>query len=74
MSDDIRVKNIPRKYINKTLVAEYYSIWDIVQLVGHGAVDFSLMPKDIQDRVYAELDRRHEVYEQKIKENKPLDD
>jgi len=62
MIEDIRIKNIPRNYINKTLVAEYYSIWDIVQLLGHGAVQVDKLPKDIQDRVYAELHRRGNLW------------
>jgi len=68
MSEDIHKENIPRELVNPGLVREKVSIWDIVQLLRHGAVDFSLMPKEIQDRVYAELDRRHKIYEQKIKE------
>ncbi len=72
MSEDIRKKDIPREFVNPTLIPEKVSIWDIVQLLGHGAVDFSLMPKEIQDRVYAELDRRHKIYEAKIKETNNL--
>ena len=68
MSDDIRKKDIPREFVNTGLIREKVSIWDIVQLARHGAVDFSLMPKEIKARVDAELDRRHKIYEQKIKE------
>ena len=62
MIEDIRKKNIPRDYINKTLAAEYYSIWDIVQLLGHGAVQVDKLPKEIQDKVYAELHRRGKMW------------
>jgi hypothetical protein len=49
-------------------MSEKVSIWGIVQLVKYGAVDFSLMPKEIKARVDAELDKRygsHEIYEAK---------
>jgi len=59
---DIKKEDIPREFVNPTLVREKVSIWDIVQLLGHGAVDFSLMPKDIKAKVDAELDRRHQIY------------
>ena len=63
MSDDIHKEDIPREFVNKTLARKKVSIWGIVQLVKYGAVDFSLMPKDIKAKVDVELDRRHQVYE-----------
>ena len=80
-NSSIRKKNIPREYINKTLVDEYYSIWDIVQLLGHGAVQVDKLPKEIQDRVYAELHRRGKLWRNTMSRskhssivNQPLDD
>lgn len=72
MSEDIYKEDIPREFVNPTLARKTISIWDIVQLVGHGAVDFSLMPTEIRDRVEAEMHRRNKVYEEKIKESKPI--
>jgi len=69
---DIRKKDIPREFVNTGLIREKVSIWDIVQLARHGAVDFSLMPKEIKDKVDVELDRRHQVYGKKIRGSKPL--
>ena len=60
--EDIRKEDIPREFVNPNLAREKISIWDIVQLIGHGAVDFSLMPKEIRDRVDAELDRRGKLW------------
>ena len=62
MNYDIRKEDIPREFVNPTLAREKVSIWDIVQLLGHGAVDFSLMPKEIQSRVYEELHRRGKLW------------
>ncbi len=73
MSEDIHKKDIPREFVNPTLIPEKVSIWDIVQLVGHGAVDFSRMPKEIRDRVEAEIHRRHEIYEAKSTLNELLE-
>jgi len=72
MSVDIHKEDIPRKFVNPTLQREKVSIWDVIQLIGHGAVDLSLMPKEIRAKVDAELERRHRINEQKIKENKPI--
>jgi len=72
MSVDIRKKDIPREFVNPNYATVMLSIWEIVQLSKHGAVDFSLMPKEIKAKVDAEFARRHQVYEQKIKENKPI--
>jgi len=69
---DIRKKYIPREFVNPAYATEKLSIWEIVQLSRHGAVDFSLMPKVIKDKVDVELDRRHQVYEKKIRGSKPL--
>lgn len=72
MSVDIHKEDIPRKFVNPTLQREKVSIWDVVQLIGHGACDLSSMPKEIRAKVDAELERRHNFYEQKSKKNKPL--
>jgi len=69
MSEDIHKEDIPSELVNTGLIRKYVSIWDIVQLIGHGAVQVDKLPKEIQDRVYAELDRRHKIYEEKIKES-----
>ncbi len=58
MNEDIRKEDIPREYVNPTLLREYVSIWGIVQLLQFGAVDFSLMPKEIKEKVDAEIHRR----------------
>ncbi len=71
---ELHSENIPREFVNPSLVRQKVSIWDIVQLLGHGAVDFSLVPKVIRKKVDTELNRRHKVYEQKIKESKQLPD
>jgi len=52
-------KEDPRKFVNPTLQREMVSIWDVVQLIGHGACDLSSMPKEIRAKVDAELERRH---------------
>jgi len=62
MNEDIQKEDIPREYVNPTLLREYVSIWDIVQLLQFGAVDFSLMPKEIRAKVDAELDRRGKLW------------
>jgi len=69
MSEDIHKEDIPREFVNPTLARKYVSIWDVVQLIGHGACDLSSMPKEIRAKVDAELERRHRIYEQKIKES-----
>ncbi len=73
MSDDIHKKDIPREFVNPTYARAKLSIWEIVQLLGHGAVQVDKLPKEIQDRVYTELDRRHEIYEAKITLNELLE-
>jgi len=72
MSEDIHKADIHRDLVNPTLLPEYVSIWYIVQLVGHGAANFSLMPKEIQDRVHAEIDRRHKASYQKSQGPSPI--
>ena len=62
MTYDLHEKKIPREYINKALAGDYYSIWDIVQLLGHGAVNFELMPKEIRASVETELHRRGKLW------------
>jgi hypothetical protein len=68
LTEDIHKEDIPREFVNLTLLPKKVSIWGIVQLVKYGAVDFSLMPKDIKAKVDAELDKRYvyEIYEAKI--------
>jgi len=58
MSVDIHKEDIPKKFVNPTLQREMVSIWDVVQLIGHGACDLSSMPKEIRAKVDAELERR----------------
>ena len=72
MSEDIHKEDIPREFVNPTLAREKVSIWSIVQLIGHGAVDFSRMPKEIRDRVEAEIHRRHKACEQKSQGPPPI--
>jgi hypothetical protein len=72
MAVDIHKEDIPREFVNKTLLREKVSIWGIVQLLGHGAVDFSLMPNEIREKVEAELDRRHKACEQKSQGPPPI--
>ena len=59
---DIKRKDIPREFVNPALHDEKVSIWQIIQLLRHGAVDFSLMPKEIKEKVDAELDRRGKLW------------
>jgi len=66
-SVDLHKEDIPREFVNPTLMREKVSIWDVVQLIGHGACNLSSMPKEIRAKVDAELDRRHQVYEAKKK-------
>lgn len=58
MNEDIHKKDIPREFVNPTYATEKLSIWEIVQLLQFGAVNFSLMPKEIKEKVDAELHRR----------------
>jgi len=59
---ELRKKDIPREFVNPAYATEKLSIWDIVQLLRHGAVDFSLMPKEIKEKVDAELHRRGKIW------------